>query len=59
MKRRTTNPGLCSITGKQRYTRSQARRAARTMGERDGAPMGCYWCMSCAAWHIGHARRRP
>lgn len=57
MKRRASSR-QCSITGKQRYTRSEARRAARTMGERDGAPMGCYWCPSCAAWHIGHTRRR-
>ena len=52
-----TGPTTCPICGKQRLSRCEARRAARAMESRTGEPIRPYWCISCAAWHVGHAGR--
>jgi hypothetical protein len=35
-------------------SRDEASRVARSLTERDGAPMSVYQCATCGKWHIGH-----
>jgi hypothetical protein len=45
--------GVCSLTGKQRYSRSGADAQARRMRRKYHEVFHGYRCQECNSWHVG------
>lgn len=46
----------CPISGKRRWgTRGRAKREAKRLQRRDGAPCSAFYCRDCQGFHCGHS----